>query len=353
MAVYGVVIALTVALYLFVTQMKYDKERIDKITITFFFLTYLFLLCSRDISIGVDTKHYVKTFELLSQVNWTSAFGLDNGEAGFVFLEKVIAFFGGTRLFISVVAIITVLPVMFLYKNEAEGSMICISFFLISLLFEMFFSGMRQGIAIGLAVPAYYMTKKRKIISFVLIVILACLFHKSAILIVLIYPIYHAKITRKWLWFIVPLFAAGMIYRAHLLDIIFQIAGDEYSYKYSYLTGSSGQIGLMILFILLAIYSYIMLDETRAGEEEIGLRNILMLAAFIHLFTPLNPTISRINYYFILFIPVAISRINKRCNERLYQIQKVASFIMPVFFIAYFFLMKSDSLNVFNYQFCF
>ena len=202
MVAYGVVIAMTIAVYLFTTQMQYDKERIDRITVTFFFLAYIFLLCSRDISIGVDTKHYVKTYEMLSQLNWTSAFALGNGEVGFVALEKLIAFLGGTRLFISLVAIVTVLPVMYLYRNEAEGSMICISFFIISLLFEMFFSGMRQGIAIALAVPAYYMVKKRKIIPFILIVILACLFHKSAVLIALLYPIYHAKITKKWLWFV-------------------------------------------------------------------------------------------------------------------------------------------------------
>ena len=78
MVAYGVVIAMTIAVYLFTTQMKYGKERIDRITVTFFFLAYIFLLCSRDISIGVDTKHYVKTYEMLSQLNWTSAFALGN-----------------------------------------------------------------------------------------------------------------------------------------------------------------------------------------------------------------------------------------------------------------------------------
>ena len=353
MVVYGIIITLTVMLRLFLKQIKYERECIDKIIITFFFLSYLFLLCSRDIYVGVDTKHYVKTFAFLSQLDWTSAFVIDNSEVGFVFLEKLIGFFGGTRLFISVVAIMTVLPIMHLYSNEAEGSVICISFFLISLLFEMFFSGMRQSIAIGLAVPAYYMAKQKKLIMFALVVILACLFHKSAIIIVLLYPVYNIKITRKWLLVIIPAFVIAMLYKDKLFEILFQFAGEEYSDKYSYLTGSSGQIGLMILFILLAIYSYIMLDEKKAGEEEIGLRNILMLAAFIHLFTPLNPTISRMNYYFIMFIPVAISRINNRCNTMLYPIQKVVSFCMPIFFILYFFLIKSDSLNVFNYKFCF
>ena len=146
-----------------------------------------------------------------------------------------------------------------------------------------------------------------------------------------------------------------MMRRDLLMNLIFQLAGDEYAYKYSYLTGSSGQIGLMILFLLLTIYTYVILDENKAGKEEIGLRNTLLLATFIHLFTPLNPTISRINYYFILFIPVAISRINNRCRDDvyLYQLRTVATVVMPVFFVMYFFLLKDDSLNVMNYRFFF
>ena len=63
----------------------------------------------------------------------------------------------------------------------------------------------------------------------------------------------------------------------------------------------------------------------------------------------------RINYYFILFIPVAISRINNRCRDDvyLYQLRTVATVVMPAFFVMYFFLLKDDSLNVMNYRFFF
>lgn len=353
MVAYGVIIGLTIAVYLFFTAIRYDKNSVDNITIIFFFLMYLFLLCTRDFSVGVDTKGYVKAFEYTRYLDWKAAFFYGTDEIGFKALRIIVQWFGGARLYISIAAALAVIPVMYLYKREAEGAMICISFFLISLLFEMFFSGLRQSIAIGMAVPTYYFVKNKKKISFLLTVVLACCFHKSAIVLLLLYPIYHAYITKKWLWGIVPLIGFVMLRRDLLMDLIFQLAGDEYSYRYSYLTGSSGQMGLMILFLLISVYCYVILDEKIAGKEEIGLRNILLLATFIHLFTPLNPTISRINYYFILFIPVAISRINNRCNERLYQFRNIATIIMPVFFIMYFFLMKDDSLNIFNYKFCF
>lgn len=353
MLIYGVVIGLTFFVYLLAGELNYNKREIDRITVIFFFTAYLLLLCLRDYSVGVDTYGYVSDFEYTRLMNWGAAIGYGEDEIGFKIFRIVVQCLGGARLFVSIAAILTVVPVMYLYQKEAEGSMICISFFLISLLFEMFFSGMRQSIAIALGVPAYYFMKKKSKIKYLLIIALACSFHKSAIVLLLLYPVYHMRITKRWLWAIIPLMALVVWQRDLFLSWIFQLAGEEYTYKYSYLTGSSGQGKLMILFLLLAVYSYVILDEKRAGKEEIGLRNILLLAACIHLFTPLHPTISRLNYYFILFIPVAISRINNRCTKQMRELRTIATVVMPMFFIMYFFGLKDDSLNVMNYRFFF
>lgn len=350
MIIYGILVGLTVLIYLFFTALHYEKSRVDKITLTFFFVMYLLLLCCRDVSVGNDTRSYVKTFEYAKMIGWKSGLLYGDQEIGFKILRQLVASIGGSRLYICVVAALTVLPVLYLYKNEAEGAMLCISFFLISLLFELFFSGMRQGIAVALGVPAFYMVKKKKFIPYVLVVALACTFHKSAILLLLLYPIYYSRITKKWLWFVIPGIVLVYLNRSMLLEQIIRLSGDEYTYKYAYLTGSSGQMGLMVLFLLLAIYSYIVLDEKQASTEEIGLRNILLLTACIHLFTPLHPTISRLNYYFILFIPVAMTRINNRANQPILQGVRVAEVVMPTFFVLYFFLAKADSLHVFDYK---
>lgn len=353
MAIYGIVVASAVLIRVLCQRIQIEKERADRATITFFFAAYLMLLCLRDKYVGSDTIGYLMSFETLNRMSLKGAIAFFGKEPGFIILVKLIGAIGGERLFITVVACLSVLPVIKFYREESEGAILCIAFFLISLLFEMFFSGMRQSIAIGLAVPAYYLTKKRRWISFILIVLLAFLFHHSGIMIALIYPIYHAKITRKWLWGVLPLFVFVYLRRDLIFNYVINFAGEDYISGYSYLTGQSSQTALMILFILLSIYSYVMLDERIAGEEEIGLRNILLLATFVHMFTPLHPTVSRLNYYYILFIPVAITRINTRCNRRFYQIAKVAEGVMSAYFIFYFFAFKGDSLNTANYQFFF
>ena len=62
--IYGILIGLTGFVYLFFTALHYEKSKVDKITITFFFIGYLLLLCLRDYSVGVDTRGYVRTLNI-------------------------------------------------------------------------------------------------------------------------------------------------------------------------------------------------------------------------------------------------------------------------------------------------
>ena len=352
---YVTIIMLSLLLFFLYKGLHVPKARIDRNVVTLFFVSYLVLVCFRDISVGNDTSTYLYRFQIMSRYSWDSLFSYSGAgnEPGFLVLNKLISMVGGFRLLVIVVACISIIPIIYLYRNEAEGALFCLSFYLISLLFGLFFSGMRQGIAIGLAIPAYYLSKKRKLLYFICVVALAFSFHRTGALIGLIYPIYHAKITRKWLWVVIPGMIAIYYFRDRIFSLLFVFMGEDGYSVYNILTGTSNQGALMVLFILLAIYSYIILDEAQAGEEEIGLRNILMLATFIHLFTPLNPVFGRINFYFILFIPVAISRINNRCKEQYLQIRNIAVIVMPTFFILYFIFFKTDSLGIMNYKFFF
>lgn len=352
MIVYGAMAAITVFCYLIASLHPRLREKKNSIATVVFFVIYLTLLCLRDYDVGVDTVHYVQLFNNIQFLNWDNL--ANSGvELGFVYLARIVGIFGDVRFFIVVVSLLTVIPLMVLYIKESEDALLCCSFFFISLLFEMLFSGMRQGIAISLTVPAYFFTKHKQLLPFVATVALATLFHSSGILIALLYPLYHAKITRKWLWFVLPAMIAVYLTRDQLFSYILPLAGDDYSYNYSELTGSSGQVGLMTLFILICVYCYIMLDERKADAETIGLRNILLLATAIQLFAPLNPVVSRLNYYFILFIPLALARVNTRCYDKLLVVQRLSRIVLPTFFLAYFFLAKADSLNVFNYSFFF
>lgn len=325
------------------------------VVLTTFFVGYLILLCLRDSAVGNDTQSYIKLyFQPFIHMTWKEVITYKPDELGFSILVKLIATVTtNERFFIAIIAAISVIPVMLLYRNESRDAAVTCSIFLISLLFEFYFSGMRQCLAIALTVPAYYMVKEKKLIRFFLIALLAITMHSSAVMILLLYPVYHAKVNRKTLWIVIPLMA--VIYRnsSVIFNSLYNLFGGKYFEKYSILVGNSNQYGLMFLFMLLSFYSIIMMDENRAAKDDIGLRNLLLLATIIQCFAPIHDIVSRMNYYYILFIPIAVSRVNECCKYRFYQISRVASFVMTVFFVFYFFFMKGDQLHIMNYKFFF
>ncbi len=351
---YWFIIAAAFVAYFYVWATGGAKRSRDKAAVAAFFTIYIFCVCFRAITVGVDTQHYVKYFESSAVLGWEKTFARSDIEIGFQMFAAFSAVFGGARAGFILAGIISILPLAILYLNETEDGLLCCSFFLISLLFEFFFSGVRQGLAVGIGVASFYFVKRRRLVPFLLMVLLATLMHRSAYIVLAMYPLYNVRITQRW----VPFAALALIIIYIFRDFIFStillpMFGSDYLSTYEYLIGSSGQGSLAVLFVLLALYSCVMLDSRQSDDSTLGLRNILLLAAAIHMFTPLHPVVCRMNYYFIPFIPLALAKVNNRVKPQLQFVSQLATFILPAYFVGYFLLLKADSLSIAPYLFCF
>lgn len=373
MTVYVVLVTITFISYIFFRYNLIDKKRhsvyegynydfesakklVESKTITTFFVVYIILLCLRDTSVGVDVKWYVNSyFKQFQSLSWQQIVEYKSDELVFSALTKILGIiFNSPQIYLAIIAVASVTPILYLYKYEARNALLCCSFFMISLVFEILFSGLRQAIAIGLVVPAYYYAKDKRLFKFILVVAFAMTFHLSAAIILLIYPVYNAKITAKWLWFVLPAMAVIYRFNSQIFNFLLLFSGEKYYAKYGvWGLGTTNQYGLLALFVLISIYCFIVLDEEQADKDDIGFRNLLLLATVIQFFAPLHFIVSRLNYYFILFIPIALTRVNYKCKPMFKQVVRVASAIMIVYFIFYFFFMKGDTLQIMDYKFFF
>ena len=89
-------------------------------------------------------------------------------------------------------------------------------------------------------------------------------------------------------------------------DEVEDTTSDEYSDISIKLTGSYGSL---ILFIIYALFAYLIPDEKLIDRETKGLRNFMILVVCIQLFAPLHTLAMRFNYYYLLFIPLLISKV--------------------------------------------
>lgn len=327
---------------------KVDSKR-DSINL--FFVIYLLLLTMRSRAIGRDLTGYESIFLSLSKEPMELLFQSDL-EIGYVLLNKFISLFTSDFQWVIVVtAIITVVPIWYIYKKESEDAYITIALFTMLPTFAMSFSGLRQAIAISFGALAYEFTKNKKPLRFVITVAIAFLFHKSALILLLMYPLYWAKITKKWLVAVVPAMVAILALNRPIFAFLQKLISDFYTTA----ARETNAYTMIVLFVLLAVFAFVIPDDKECGFDLIGLRNLLLLAIVIQMFVPLHTLAMRFNYYFIIFIPLLISKVVKYRSKRFNQVALLAKYVMIVFFVCYFFFNTSsrNPLDIYPYKFFF
>lgn len=329
-----------------------DIKKKNTRAIVFFFVLLTILIAFRHESIGNDTRNYINIFYGYSKLDW-QMLGSQSMEIGFAYFNKIISLFTREpQVFLGITAVITVMMIYPTYKRLCVDSSLTIVLYVTMSTFVMAFSGIRQMLAIAIGFIAYEFTRNKKFVPFFLMVLLAMTFHISAFILLFMYPIYHARITKKWLIAVVPIIIAIFVFNERIfltLEPLFELY-IEYNPGIEY----TGAHTMIILFVLFAVFAFLIPDEAKLNAETIGLRNLLLLAVALQLFAPLHTLAMRMNYYYIILIPLLIPKIIEARSNRWSQVAVVARYAMVIFFLVYFFLnayVSEGNLHVFPYHF--
>ena len=331
-------------------NINYEKR--NRIALIFFFAFLTVLVMLRHESIGNDTKNYIQYFHQVSKMNWHQV-RISSEEFGFSYLNKVISLFSQNQHFyLAVVSIITFSMIYPTYKRVCSDASLTIVLFCTMSTFVMLFSGIRQMLAIGIGFIAYEFTRNKKTIPFIICVILAMLFHISAFILAFIYPIYHTTIKRKNLFVIIPILVGTFIFNKQIFSFLTSVLA-----RFTRFDGqmtSTGAFTMLLLFIIFVAFSFLVVDESILDKETIGLRNLLLFALVLQMFAPLHMLAMRLNYYYLIFIPLLMPKIVACRRQQWNQVAIAGRYVMFVFFLLYFFYSaytKENNLHVFPYHF--
>lgn len=320
----------------------------NTVPIDLFMLVFFLMLTLRGLNCGNDTIQYYRIFHDYGKMSYAKIIEAYDQEQGFRLLSKfVYEISENYQFFLGVTSGVCVLPLWYFYRRESQNQLLTIAAFLAVAPFIMYFSGIRQAVAMSLGILAWYAAKNKRPIYFLLIVFLAMQFHNSAFMLILIYPLYIARITKKWLFLVIPFMIFVYVFKVPIFNFLLQFLWEEYE-----TTPETGATTTLVLLIIFAVYSYVIPDDAMLDRDLIGLRNILLLSVVIQFFVLLHPLAMRMNYYFLLFVPVLIPKIAARSKKGFEQVTKLSVNIMIVYFL-YFFVNKMvkdiDSLNIFPY----
>lgn len=358
MVPYFVMVGLPALMALIFNRFKYNSPKENRMVIDAFFFIWLVLLILRSETVGCDLPVYKTHFYSYSEMSlWDVVVRGFHGEfeLGFALIAKLLSIISTDfHLVIAVCALISVIPIWKMYRNEGRHGFLIIALFINIAPFVMYFSGLRQVIAMAFIVPIYHYCKQKKVLKCVLLILLAYLFHKSAVMMLLFYPVYHLRLKKQiHILYILPLALGVYVFNVPIFRFLLFFMEGKYVDRYGEGIGATGAYAVLLLLAVILVYTYLIPETEKLNDDTVGLRNILILCVFLQTFAGVHTVAMRMNYYFLLFVPLLIPRIVEAGKTKYAPLIKFSVICMVAFFTFYYFYYAytdADILNVYPYD---
>lgn len=315
-------------------------------SIILFFAIWFAMLSFRNVVCGIDLINYQNLFYRVSNLEFLDIFSRNPTEPFYYILNWFLAqIWFDFRLVIVVVALLCTGVVGWFYWKESESAPLTILLFVTNACFSMFYSGMRQTLAILFVVPLYYLTKHKKIIPFTLLAVFASYFHSSALIMLFLYPIYHLPLRSRYFVIILVMIALVFFFSSNIFSNILPFMSEKYM---EYELVETNAYGILSLFLLFLVYSFTLVDESKLSPDVLSLRNLLVLSTVIQCFASVSTIAMRMNYYFILLVPIFISKIINKPKAGYENVSQYFKWALVVFLTFMFFYKVHQANNILN-----
>lgn len=285
-----------------------------------------FFMSMRSINVGADTKQYVTAFQQISRIDLRNLFSSQlyawggysvSFERGYLLYNKIISFFVDNGQAITIIN--SLLIVLLLAAFVRKWSPIPVLSYWLYLTLGFFQTQMnmsRNAIGIFLSYIAFQFIDKKRPVLFSIIILIASLFHRSALMLLPVYwlvnyiGLNHKRVIRLLIAFVV----FGLVYSS-IGSVLMRVV--PYIFQRYFLEGSPRNDGLFVGVFQLSLVSFvyimihprnkdILLNDTSLGCW-MFLIEILFFALGVNLFYG-NRMAAVFSPYIIVFLPSMISK---------------------------------------------
>src|SRR5690625_1231772 len=272
------------------------------------FITLFILSSLRSSDIGTDTKNYLSGFNSIKYADFDNVYDVVRWEVGYVFLNKISSYLSEhPNIILIITSFIALLGVFyFIYKNSTN---VILSVYLYLTLYLYFFSfnGIRQAIAMSIIVMGLHFIIQRKFISYLIIIILATLFHETSLLLITLYFIYDLKLDFKNIMTILGSFLFIFISVEYLIDYILGFSRSLSYIETPELTMERGGLLFPLINISILLFVIYIKNISNINDKQLSFYiYIILLGVLSSILSMKVYKLLRLNYYFLIFYIVAI-----------------------------------------------
>ncbi len=232
---------------------------------------------------------------------------------------------GDYQWFIAVVALIILGVEAYLIQKYSPSPVQSILYYLGLLLFTFHMSATKQSIAMSLILLAFTGIVDKKPFRFVLLVLLASMFHFPALIFLPAYWVTRMRVDRGYLLFLAVLFLVTYFFRNWIVKTMADAYYNTEINTNSHLRFLANKVVVMLIVLVVALLIRPPLPEDRVY---CSLLQMLGIAAVIQTFAGYNNVFERLaDYYFqfsVLLIPMIFDRTE---SDRLYRRSPTADLV--------------------------
>jgi hypothetical protein len=353
MTIYYLLIALLGLFSAITINVKNNYER-NKIVILTSCTAIVLIQGLRSVYVGVDLlswnpnhpSGYIYALRHAKDLNFFSGQKLFNYEIGYSLYTQVFSKLNiSDQLYLFIVAITIILPIAYIWIKNSKMPGLSVLIYITLGFFTFSFSGLRQSIALAITFFSFKYIQERNIIKFLLCVILAMLFHTSAIIFLIAYPLYYIRIRFHHFMFLIPLMMLIFILKTEIFLLIY--------YLYKGVAGTveiTNAYTMLIVMIVVLALAYIFGDKDKNNLNFNAYKNYMLMAIIVQIFASQSSIIMRAGFYYYIFITLLIPEVIK--NQRDAKVRMVTVTILILALIYFFQKTTGDGyLNVSPYYF--
>lgn len=259
------------------------------------------------------------------------------------------------RGFIIVTSIVCILPIaIYIDKNSSKPFDSLLIFFSLFYFYEAYL--IKQMTAMVIILYSFKYIREKKPIKFIILIVLAGLIHKSAYVLVFLYPICKLfKFDKKSLLIIVLSVLIGLYGGKYVLDLVYKLGYSNYEYLIeigTYKTGFGVNFSMFLYpMILLALYKMVTFrKELNGRQNEYKLDDyfvIVLVGCVFNIWALIVGEFFRLAMYCLIVLIVLIPNAMHISN---YKNKKIIFLLCRLFFILYSFKIALNT-NCLPYQF--
>lgn len=308
-----------------------------------FFVLFIFLALRYDY--GND---YMAYYDIHTAINsGLSAWG--ESDILFKILNLLISNF---YIFIAIISLFYIITIYFLIKDNLKINQYWFAVLILLInpyLFIIHTSALRQTIAICFFIFAVNFVFKRKLIMYIIFILIATGFHASAVILLPFYFILtESKINKKYIIIIYALLALLLL--TPLFEIITNKILEYLPNHYLYYFKQGAQNSIRSMLISSFFFFLIIFNINKLHGKEIIYGKLSLIATTISLLAVKLSMISRVGMYFDIFLIITIPQIFVKINKKINK-QFIFLIMITIYILRYYSFFANPLLEKFiNYK---